>query len=179
MHEEVIIVGTGGQGVMIMGQLLAYAAMHEGHHVVWFPTYGPEARGGTAECTVIISSSEIGSPISAHPDTLIGMHDLLFAKYMPTVKTDGRLVLNSSLMDESSLRDDCGILSIPANTVAEAIGNVRAANMVMMGAYVGASAIVKIESLISSLADVLPSHRHKLIPFNEQAIMRGVELSRK
>ena len=178
MHEEVIMAGTGGQGIMIMGQLLAHAAMLEGRHVVWFPSYGPEARGGTADCTVIISSDEIGSPISAHPDTLIGMHQLLFGRYQPSVKPGGRLIVNSSLIDESTIRTDCYALSVAANTIAEEMGNVRAANMVVLGAYIASTGAVSLDSVIASLSEVLPAHRHKLIPLNEQALRVGAELAR-
>jgi len=171
------MVGTGGQGIMVMGQLLTYAAMREGHHVVWFPTYGPEARGGTAECTVIISSSEIGSPISAHPNTLIGMHGFLFGKTVHTVRPNGKLVVNSSLIDVQAVRDDCDIISIPANEAAEEIGNVRAANMVLLGAYTAVSEVMSIDSLLASLKDVLPPHRHALIPLNERAILMGMKLA--
>jgi 2-oxoglutarate ferredoxin oxidoreductase subunit gamma len=178
MHEEVVMAGTGGQGIMIMGQLLAHAAMLEGRHVVWFPSYGPEARGGTADCTVIISSDEIGSPISAHPDTLIGMHQLLFGRYQPSVKPGGRLIVNSSLIDESTIRTDCESLTVAANAVAEEIGNARAANMVVLGVYVASTGAVSLDSVIASLPEVLPAHRHKLIPLNEQALRKGAELAK-
>ena len=179
MHEEVIMAGTGGQGIMIMGQLLANAAMMEGRHVVWFPSYGPEARGGTADCTVIISSDEIGSPISANPDTLIGMHQLLFGRYQPSVKPGGMLVVNSSLIDVSSVRKDCKVLVFPANVIAEEMGNIRAANMVILGAYVALTGAVTLDSLIKSLPEVLPPHRHKFIPLNEQALRKGAEMARE
>ncbi|MHB0997738.1 MAG: 2-oxoacid:acceptor oxidoreductase family protein [Armatimonadota bacterium] len=177
MHEEVIMAGTGGQGMMIMGQLLAHAAMLEEHHVVWFPSYGPEARGGTADCTVIISNDEIGSPISVHPDTLVGMHPVLFNRFQKNVKSGGKLFINSSLIDQSGLRDDCRVYSIPANTMAEEIGNIRAANMIVLGAYVEATGIVKMESLLKSLPQVLPAHRHKFIELNEKALRCGAELA--
>jgi 2-oxoglutarate ferredoxin oxidoreductase subunit gamma len=176
MHEEVIMAGTGGQGIMIMGQLLTFAAMTENRHVVWFPSYGPEARGGTADCTVIVSSDEIGSPISAHPDTLIGMHQFLFNKIQPSVKPGGRLIINSSLVDTTSVRSDCTVLAIPANVIAEEIGNARAANMIVLGAYAASTGIVSVESLIAALPEVLPAHRHKSIPLNELALRRGAEL---
>ena len=177
MHEEVIMAGTGGQGIMIMGQLLTHAAMLEDRHVVWFPSYGPEARGGTADCTVILSSDEIGSPISEHPDTLIGMHQFLFNKFQPSVKSGGRLVVNTSLIDESSVRSDCKILAVPANVIAEEIGNVRAANMIILGAYAAWTGAVSLDSLFASLPEVLPPHRHKFIPLNEQALRKGAELA--
>lgn len=176
MHEEVIMAGTGGQGMMIMGQLLAYAAVKEDHHVVWFPSYGPEARGGTADCTVIISSEEIGSPISVHPDSLVGMHPTLFNKFQGQVKPGGKLFINSSLIEPLNLRNDCMVYAIPANTLAEDIGNVRAANMIMLGAYIGATKIVKLESLLQSLPKVLPVRRHKFIELNEKALKAGIAL---
>jgi 2-oxoglutarate ferredoxin oxidoreductase subunit gamma len=177
MHEEVVMAGTGGQGIMIMGQLLAHAGILENLHVVWFPSYGPEARGGTADCTVILSSEEIGSPISSNPDTLIGMHQFLFGRFQPLVKPGGRLIVNSSLIDVSSIRDDCKVLAIPANTIAEDIGNPRGANMVLLGAYVAMTQVVSLDSLIASLPEVLPPHRQKFIPLNELALRKGVELA--
>lgn len=178
MHEEVIMAGTGGQGIMRMGQLLTYAAMLEGMNVVWFPSYGPEARGGTADCTVILSTEEIGSPISSNPNTLIGMHGRLFQKFQPSVKTGGRLFINSSLIAEEGLREDCVVVPIPANRAAEDIGFGQVANMVMMGAYARLTGVVSIESLISCLAEILPKHRHKFIPINEKALRAGADLIR-
>jgi len=178
MHEEVIMAGTGGQGIMIMGQLLAHAAMTEDYEVVWFPSYGPEARGGTADCTVIISSEEIGSPISSSPDTLIGMHQFLFDRFQPTVKAGGRIIVNSSLIDVSTVRDDCEVLSIDANVIAEKLGNPRGANMVVLGAYSALTGVVSLESLLASLPEVLPRHRHEFIPLNEKALLKGAEIVR-
>lgn len=177
MHEEVIMAGTGGQGIMIMGQLLANAAMLEGRHVVWFPSYGPEARGGTADCTVIVSTDEIGSPITATPDTLIGMHEFLFKKFQPSVKTGGRLVVNTSLIDPAIVRRDCDVLEVPASVLAEEIGNARAANMIVLGAYAAVTGVVSLDSLLASLPEVLPPHRHKFIPLNEAALRKGAELA--
>jgi 2-oxoglutarate ferredoxin oxidoreductase subunit gamma len=174
MHEEIIMAGTGGQGIMIMGQLLAYAALLEGRNVVWLPSYGPEARGGTADCTVMVSEDEIGSPVSANPTTLIGMHQLLFDRFQPNVKPGGLLMVNTSLIDCSMLRDDCRVLSIPANEIAESeVGNIRVANMVMLGAYIAASGVVSIESVESALPEILPPHRHKFIPLNDNALRIG------
>lgn len=177
MHEEIVMAGTGGQGVMIMGQLLAHAAMSEGKHVVWFPSYGPEARGGAADCTVIVSTDEIGSPISSDPDTLLAMHQLMFDRFQPHVKAGGTVIVNTSLVDPSTARGDVGKLEVPANVVAEQIGNIRVANMVLLGAYVQATGIVSIDSLIAALPELLPPHRHKLIPINEEALRRGAELA--
>lgn len=178
MHEEIIMAGTGGQGIMVMGQLLAHAAMLEGLEVVWFPSYGPEARGGTADCTVIISSEHIGSPITAHPDTLIGMHQFLFNRFQPSVKSGGRLIVNSSLIDPDTVRQDCQVFLVPANEIAEKNGSARTANMIMLGVYIGLTGVVAVESLIDSLPQILPPHRHEFIPMNEAAILEGVDTAR-
>lgn len=177
MHEEIIMVGTGGQGIMVMGQLLAHAAMSEGKHVVWLPSYGPEARGGAADCTVIVSTDEIGSPISSDPDTLLAMHQHMFDRFQPHVKAGGKVIVNTSLVDPATARDDLSRLEVPANVVAEEIGNIRVANMVLLGAYVQATGIVSIDSLIAALPELLPPHRHKLIPINEEALRRGAEFA--
>lgn len=176
MHEEVVMAGTGGQGIMIMGQLLAHAAMLEGSHVVWFPSYGPEARGGTADCTVIISDEEIGSPITSQPNTLVGMHDFLFQRFQPVVRPGGMLIVNSSLIDPSQVRQDCRSVLIPANRLAEQLGSVRVANMIALGAYIEATKVVSLDSLSQSFQEVLPAHRHNLIPLNEEALRMGASV---
>lgn len=176
MHEDIIVSGSGGQGVLVMGQIMTHAAMIEGNHVVWFPTYGPEARGGTASCTVIISSEEIGSPITAYPDTLIGMDVPLFHNFMPSVKPGGTLVINSCLIAPDSVRNDCKVVAIPANKIAEELGSVQSANMVVLGAFIGLSGILRIESVMAALPEIFPAHRHKFIPINEMAIRKGMEL---
>ncbi len=178
MHEEVIMAGSGGQGLMIMGQLLAHAAVAEDYHVLWFPSYGPEARGGTADSTVIISETPIGSPISTHPDSLVGLHHTLYNKLKGSVKKGGRIFINTSLIDDDNLRDDCMIYKIPANTMAEGIGNIKSANMIMLGAYVEATRVVKLDSLFNLLPKVLPPHRHQFIDLNIKAIKLGVDIIR-
>jgi len=176
MHQEVIMAGTGGQGIMVMGQLLAHAAVVEDKNVVWFPSYGPETRGGTADCTVIISSDEIGSPVTAAPDTLIALNQLLLDKFAPSVKREGVILVNSSLAAPPKDRDDCRIVCIPANDIADELGNLRIANMVMLGAFVELVKPVKLESVRRALPDVLPPRRHDLLPLNERALERGAEL---
>lgn len=168
--------GTGGQGVMIMGQLLAHAAVLEDKNIVWFPSYGPETRGGTADCTVIVSSEEIGSPVTAMPDTLIAMGQMQVDKFSPTVKREGVIVVNSSLAEPPKDREDCKIIAVPANDIAGELGNLKIANMVMLGAFVQLVKPVKLESVYRALAEVLPPHRHNLLPLNEQALKRGANL---
>lgn len=178
MHQEVIMAGTGGQGIMVMGQLLAHAAVEEEKNVVWFPSYGPETRGGTADCTVIISSEEIGSPVTASPDTLIALNQTLLNKFAPLVKREGVILVNSSLAKPPKDRDDCKIVNVPANDIAVELGNMRIANMVMLGAFIELTKPVKLESVCRALVEVLPTHRHDLLPLNERALQRGAEMVR-
>ncbi|MCX8053511.1 MAG: 2-oxoacid:acceptor oxidoreductase family protein [Armatimonadetes bacterium] len=175
-HHEVIIAGMGGQGVMVIGQLLAHATVMEGRNVVWFPAYGPETRGGTADCTVIMSSKEIGSPVSSSPDALIALNQLLLDKFAPSVKREGIILVNTSLAKPPRDRSDCKIVEIPANAIADELGNSRAANMVMLGAYVELVKPVKLESIKASMEEVLPPRHHGLIPLNNAALDRGAAL---
>ncbi len=172
-HQEVIIAGMGGQGVMVIGQLLAHATLLEGRNVVWFPTYGPETRGGTADCTVIMSSDEIGSPVSSSPDTLIALNQTLLDKFAPLVKREGVIIVNTSLAQPPSYRDDCKIVEVPASDIAADLGNSRAANMVMLGAYVQLVKPVKMESIEAAMPEVLPKRHHCFIPLNKAALAQG------
>lgn len=175
-YHEVIIAGMGGQGVMVIGQLLAHATVLEGRNVVWFPAYGPETRGGTADCTVIMSSGEIGSPVSSSPDALIALNQLLLDKFAPTVKREGLILVNTSLAKPPENRPDCKIVGIPANDVANEIGNPKAANMVMLGAYVQLVKPVALDSIKACMPEVFPERYHHLIPSNCAALERGAEL---
>jgi len=175
-HHEVIIAGMGGQGIMVIGQLLANATVMENRNVVWFPAYGPETRGGTADCTVIMSSEEIGSPVSSSPDALIAMNQMLLDKFAPMVKREGIILVNTSLAEPPRDRPDCKIVEIPANDIAEQLGSSRAANMVMLGAYVQLVRPVKMESIKASMKEVLPPRHHGLIPLNNAALDRGAAL---
>jgi 2-oxoglutarate ferredoxin oxidoreductase subunit gamma len=175
MHQEVLMAGAGGDGIMLIGQLLAHAAVLEGKNIVWFPSYGPESRGGPADCTVIISDDEIGSPITASPDVLIAMNQMQLDKYASKVRREGLIIINSALATPPEDRDDCRIISIAASEIAEAAGTVRASNMVMLGCYAGLAKPVKLESIVKSLPKVVPAHRHNLLPVNELALQRGSE----
>lgn len=175
-HQEVIIAGMGGQGVMVIGQLLAHATLLEGRNVVWFPAYGPETRGGTADCTVIMSSEEIGSPVSSSPDTLIALNQTLLDKFAPSVKREGVILVNTSLAQPPSYRDDCKIVEVPANDIAAELGNSKAANMVMLGAYVQLVRPVAMESIEAAMPEVLPKRHHDSIPLNTAALARGAAL---
>jgi len=176
MLERIIISGFGGQGVMLMGRLLAYAGMIEGKKVAWMPSYGPEMRGGTANCTVLISSNEIGSPIVSHPKILIAMNQPSLDKFEPNVRENGLIILNSSLIKREVKRKDVNIIKIPADDIAAKLGNPRAANMVALGAYVKKSGVVKSETIFKALEKALTGPKQKLLDINKKALKQGAEL---
>jgi len=176
MLERIIISGFGGQGVMLMGRLLAYAGMIEGKKVAWMPSYGPEMRGGTANCTVLISTKEIGSPIVSHPKVLIAMNQPSLDKFEPNVRGNGLIILNSSLIKLEVKRKDVNIIRIPADEIADKLGNSRAANMVVLGAYVKKSGVVKMETIFKALEKALAGRNQKLIDINKKALKQGAEL---
>jgi len=170
-----MIAGFGGQGVLVAGKLLAYAGMLEGKHVTWFPSYGAEIRGGTANCTVIISSGEIGSPIVQNPSAMLIFNDASLKKFEPRIKSGGKMFLNVSLVQAPSLRSDITRIGIHANDIAEELGDIRISNMVMIGAFINKTGVVSMESVISALQEVLPARRQSLIPLNERALRRGAK----
>ena len=175
-HQDLIIAGFGGQGVMVIGNLLAYAAMKEGRHVTYLPIYGVEMRGGTANCTVVISSREIGSPIVGRPRAAIVMNQPSLVKYEPRILDHGLLLINSSLIDPTTaMRQDIEILPVPAIELAQENGNPKLANMVALGAFVKKTRWVQLTSLFESFEAVLDSRYHSLIPLNVKAIQRGAK----
>jgi len=176
MLERIIISGFGGQGVMLMGRLLAYAGMLEGKNVAWMPSYGPEMRGGTANCTVLISTKEIGSPIVSHPKILIAMNQPSLDKFESNVNENGLIILNDSLIEREVKRKDVKTIRIPADVIADKLGSSRAANMVVLGAYVKESGVVKMETIFKALEKALAGRNQKLIEINKKALKQGVEL---
>ncbi|MEW6308193.1 MAG: 2-oxoacid:acceptor oxidoreductase family protein [Bacillota bacterium] len=177
MTHQVIMAGFGGQGVMSMGQVLAYAGMLEGKRVSWMPSYGPEMRGGTANCGVIVSAGPIGSPVVTEPNGLIIMNKPSLLKFEGALQRGGVLVYNSSLIDSVPQRQDIRVIAVRANAIAGELGNTRIANMVALGAFLGATRAVAVGSVVESLRKALPAHRHHLIPVNEQALQKGLELA--
>jgi 2-oxoglutarate ferredoxin oxidoreductase subunit gamma len=175
-YYDVIIAGFGGQGVMVIGNLLAYAAMKEGKYVTYLPVYGVEMRGGTANCTVVISSHQIGSPVVGRPHAAIVMNLPSLIKYEPQVLPEGLLLINSSLIDlKETSRNDIEMLSIPINEIAIDNGNPKLANMVALGAFTERTKLVQMTSLFESLEKVLDERYHYLIPSNIKAIRIGAE----
>ena len=176
MHQEVRIAGMGGQGVLLIGQLLAHATVFEDRNVVWFPAYGPETRGGTANCTVTMSTDEIGSPVSSSPHSLIAMNQQALDQFAHEVRREGLILVNTSLSELPDYRDDCHVVGIKATDVAEELGNSKAANMVILGAYIQLVKPVLLDSIKSCMTEVLPKRNHKFIPLNVEALEKGTEL---
>jgi 2-oxoglutarate ferredoxin oxidoreductase subunit gamma len=176
MYQDVMIAGFGGQGVLLAGKLLAYAGMLEGKHVTWFPSYGAEIRGGTANCTVIISSDEIGSPVVRNPSAMLIFNDASFKKFEKKIKQGGQLFLNTSLVHEPPTRADISRIEVRANDIAGELGDIRIANMVMLGTFLKKTEVVALESVLCALKQVLPARRHSLIPMNESALKRGADV---
>lgn len=173
MQTDIIISGFGGQGVLFAGQLLSYAAMDEGKNVTWIPSYGPEMRGGTANCTVVVSDEEIGSPMVRFPDAVIVMNLPSLDKYESQIKPGGLLVINTSIIDRKATRTDIRVVEVPANEIAEEIGDRRLTNMVLLGCLVSNLPILPLAAISKALKEHLPARHHKLIPANMQAIEKG------
>ena len=167
--------GFGGQGILMIGNLLSLAAMEEGRHVTYFPAYGVEMRGGTANCTVVVSDEEIGSPVVGHPRSCVIMNGPSLEKYLPLIREGGDLVINSSLVDPGKVvRGDVRLLSIPANDIArEVVGTQQLASMVALGAYVTISGVVSMRTLFDCLPKVISKKYEKFIPLNVNALKEG------
>ena len=179
MQTEIVIAGFGGQGVLFAGQVLAYAAMDNGKEVTWIPSYGPEMRGGTANCTVVIADEEIGSPIVRNPTAVLAMNQPSLEKYEPRVIENGTLIINSSLIDQTVERADLRCVKIPANEIAESLGDKRMTTIVMIGALLTEIPVLTIESIEATLQTHLPERHKKLLPVNFQALRAGADFVRK
>ncbi len=179
MQTEILVAGFGGQGVLFAGQLLSYAAMDEGKEVTWIPSYGPEMRGGTANCTVIISDEEIGSPLVKNPQAVIAMNLPSVDKYAPAVRAGGVLVVNASMAPRVVERQDIIVVNVPASEIAESLGDKRMTNMVLLGALLGNLPVLPLESIEKALKAHLPARHHRLLPLNSQALLRGAEYTKQ
>jgi len=173
MQTEIITAGFGGQGVLFTGQLLTYAAMDEGREVTWIPSYGPEMRGGTANCTVVISDEEIGSPMVSDPQAVIAMNLPSLDKYEGKVRPGGVLVVNESMVDRAVSRQDIKVVMVKANEIAEELGDKRMMNMVLLGALIANLPVIPLEAIEKALAGHLPERHHKMLPKNYEALKRG------
>lgn len=176
-QEEFVFAGFGGQGVLFAGQLLAYAAMDAGKHVTWIPSYGPEMRGGTANCMVVVSDDPIGAPLVDNPSVAVVFSLPSFDKYEPLLAPGGLLVANKSLADKSPERTDFQFLAIPGTDEAERLGSVKMVNTLLLGAALTLRPVVSFDVLIKSLEEHLPESKAALLDANKQAIRRGIELA--
>ena len=177
MQEEVVFAGFGGQGVLFAGQLLSYAAMNDGKHVTWIPSYGPEMRGGTANCTVVVSDEPIGSPLAGRPGIVIAFNQPSVLKYQDLVKPGGVLVVNSSIVEVKVERTDITVLYIPATEAANELGEARMTNMVLRGAMLTVRPIVSVDTLCTTLSAKLPQRKQHLLQQNLTAVQKGVALA--
>lgn len=175
MQQEVIIAGFGGQGVLFTGQLLSYSAMDEGKEVTWIPSYGPEMRGGTANCTVVVSDEEIGSPLVKNPTAVMAFNLPSLEKFEPLVEKGGTLVVNSSMVNREVTRKDIKVVSIPANDIAEELGSKRSVNMFMLGALLGNMDLLSLDALEHALEAHLPERHKRFLEANKAALRKGAE----
>jgi 2-oxoglutarate ferredoxin oxidoreductase subunit gamma len=176
LNEKVICAGFGGQGVMSMGQLLTYAGMIEDKQVSWLPSYGPEMRGGTANCSVMVSDKLIGSPIiDGDATSAIVMNLPSLDKFEEDVVPGGNVLINSSLIEKKATRDDINAHYIPANEVANELGNAKVANMVMLGAYLEMFKTVEPSTVMKALGKIFGEKKAHLLEVNEKALAKGAE----
>ncbi len=175
MQTEVVIAGFGGQGVLFAGQILAYAAMDAGKEVTWIPSYGPEMRGGTANCTVVIADEEIGSPLVRNPSGVISMNLPSLDKYEHLIIPEGTIIVNASLVNRKLVRDDLKSVYIPANEIAESLGEKRLANIILLGALITNLPVLDLNIVERSIIDHLPEKHKNLLPSNLKALKLGSE----
>ncbi|KAF0153497.1 MAG: 2-oxoglutarate ferredoxin oxidoreductase subunit gamma [Ignavibacteria bacterium] len=179
MTEEIIIAGFGGQGVLSMGQILCYGGVIEDKEVTFMPSYGPEMRGGTANCIAIVSDEKISSPILTKFDTVIALNQPSLDKFEHTLKPGGLLIYEASTIINPPKRTDIDILPIEASNEAAKMKNIKIMNMIVLGAVLKKKPIISLESAILALQKVLPERYHHLIPLNKEAIEKGMELAEK
>lgn len=176
MTKEIIIAGFGGQGVLSMGKILAYAALLDGKEVTWMPSYGPEQRGGTANVTVIISTDAISSPILDNYDTAVILNQQSLDKFEKAVKPGGALIYDPYGIKNRPTRNDITIVEVPAMEAIFELGNVKAYNMLLLGALIALDPVVSVDDVMKGLKKTLPERHHHLLEANEKAIRKGYQL---
>ncbi len=177
MQSEIVVSGFGGQGALFAGQLLAYTALDAGLHTTWFPSYGPEMRGGTAHCTTIVSDAPIGSPVVRHPRAAVVMNLPSLDRYEPLVKAGGVLVVNSSIVERHVQRSDLQVVRVPGDDVAQELGDGKVTNLVLVGALLARLPVLELEQVKRTLEHVIPERRRNLLAMNLQALERGAALA--
>lgn len=175
-HQEIIFAGFGGQGILSMGKFLAYAGMDENMNVSWLPSYGPEMRGGTANCSVILTDENIGSPIVADATTVVVMNRPSLDKFEHSIVPGGLLIMDTDLVNREPERTDIEVIRIPAQMAAEEVGSKKIANMVLLGALVERTGIVPMEALLLALKE---HGKEQFYEMNKNALMKGAEYARK
>ena len=176
MIERIIIAGSGGQGVMLLGKVLAQTAMFEGKQVTWFPAYGPEVRGGTSHCMVTISDCQIGSPYITRADTLIILNNPSLERFKPMIRNHGLLVLNSSLA-KIDAHAKIKVLQFPFTDLAIKLGNIKVANMVALGCYAEFKKIIKVKNILEVFKSIAPAGNLKILEVNQRALGQGRRLN--
>ncbi len=174
MKKEIIISGFGGQGALAIGKNLVEAGMDEGFYVTWAPSYGPEMRGGTANCSVVISDRPVGSPLFTHPTELIALNEPSLLKFEADVLPGGAVFVNSDVVPMKVRRDDVSAYYIPCNQIAEELGNLKVSNMVMLGAYIARIGLLEPEAIIRMIEHTFTGSKAKLVPLNIEALRRGM-----
>ena len=177
MTHELLIAGFGGQGVLSMGMTLAYAGMVEGREISWMPSYGPEMRGGTANCIVIVSENKISSPIITSFDSVVALNQPSLDKFEHAVKPGGLILFDSTSIIHPPTRTDVQTMAVPASDEAVRLKNKKTMNMIVLGAFLERTRLLQMESVMKALGNVLPERYHHLLPLNEQALRRGMELA--
>jgi len=167
--------GFGGQGVLMMGYLLALAAMNQGKNVTYLPAYGAEVRGGTANCTVVVSDNEIASPVASSPDLVVAMNNPSVTKYENMVRPGGYLFVNSSLVHQRPTRTDIEVIDVPATEMAHELGSDRTANMIMMGAVAAKTKIVPLEAMKAAIAQIMAGKKQNIIELNQKGLDLGAD----
>ena len=173
MLTKTIISGFGGQGVLSIGSTLATAAMLEGKYVTFLPSYGVEVRGGTANCTVAVSDEEIASPVASAPEFVVAMNQPSFVRFQGVLQSGGLLCANSSLVNTESARSDIEILAVPTSELAEKLGSIKVANMIMLGALVRASTMISYDAMVENLTEILGEGKARLLKLNKEALAVG------
>lgn len=173
MEDRIIIAGHGGQGILFLGRLIVYSAMIAGREVTWFPSYGAEMRGGTANCTVVIADEMIGSPVIRNPDCLILMNEASCRRFSSLLLPNGLLIYDSSLIGDKEISSGLNAIGIPASDIAAYLNASSSANMAIAGAFIGATKIVDIDSAVRAVERITPAHRKDFIKLNKDLILRG------
>ena len=178
MTQRFVFAGFGGQGMLLIGKFLAMACMLDGKHVSWLPSYGPEMRGGTANCSVTVSDLPIGSPLVGEADCVVAMNRPSLDKFEPTVKPGGVLVINSSIIDRKAERDDIQVVYCDANRIAEEVGNPKGANVAILGAVMAKEPVVEFDKMVEAIRIELGERKARFLEGNKKALLAGMEAAK-